>query len=59
LLPLTIGLGGVALLAVAMFGDMLIAPGSRVLGNIQRDQLHAGVERVAHRGLRCPAPYRE
>jgi hypothetical protein len=35
--PLWLGLGGVALLAAAMFGDMLIAPGSRVLGNIQQD----------------------
>ena len=31
--PLRIGLGGLALLTLAMFLDTLIAPGSRVLGN--------------------------
>lgn len=37
MLPLTIGLGGVALLTAAMFLDVLVAPGSRVLGQVQQD----------------------
>ena len=35
--PLAIGLGGLALLALAMFFDMLVAPGSRVVGQVQDD----------------------
>jgi hypothetical protein len=36
-MPLRLGLGGLALLVVAMFAEMLIAPGSRVLGDIRSD----------------------
>lgn len=36
-MPLGIGLGGLALLALAMFFDALVAPGSRVLGRVQDD----------------------
>lgn len=36
-MPLGIGLGGLALLALAMFFDALVAPGSRVLGQVQDD----------------------
>jgi hypothetical protein len=35
--PLALGLGGLALLAFAMFFDALIAPGSRVVGQVQQD----------------------
>ena len=36
-MPLTIGLGGLALLTLAMFFDMLAAPGTRVLGDPSHD----------------------
>jgi hypothetical protein len=36
-MPLRIGLGGLALLVLAMFFDVLIAPGTRVLGQIDHD----------------------
>jgi hypothetical protein len=36
-MPLRFGLGGLALLTAAMFFDMLVAPGTRVLGQVHDD----------------------